>query len=67
MLLKINWASIARDVGFKDVSFQFEPIAAAYDYEQSIQKEELALIIDIGGGYVGFHADSIVARAQPAI
>ena len=26
------------------------PIAAAFDYERSIQREELVLIVDIGGG-----------------
>ena len=47
-------ASIARDVGFREVSFQFEPIAAAFDYERTIQREELVLIVDIGGGTSDF-------------
>ncbi|TCS39723.1 Hsp70 family protein [Reinekea marinisedimentorum] len=47
-------AAIAKSIGFKDVSFQFEPIAAAYDYEQQIRGEELALIIDMGGGTSDF-------------
>ncbi|MBU2864728.1 Hsp70 family protein [Reinekea forsetii] len=47
-------ADIAHSVGFKQVSFQYEPIAAAYDYEQQVDKEELALIIDIGGGTSDF-------------
>lgn len=47
-------ASIAKIAGFKHVSFQFEPIAAALDYEQQVQLEELALIIDIGGGTADF-------------
>ena len=47
-------AAIARDIGFTDVSFQFEPIAAAYDYEQQTRSEELALIIDMGGGTSDF-------------
>lgn len=47
-------ADIARSIGFKDISFQFEPIAAAYDYEQQVTNEELALIIDIGGGTSDF-------------
>jgi len=45
---------IAKLAGFKDVSFQFEPIAAAMDYEQRVIKEELALIIDVGGGTSDF-------------
>lgn len=47
-------AEIARIAGFKQVSFQFEPIAAALDYEQQVVSEELALIIDIGGGTSDF-------------
>ena len=34
---------IARSVGFKDIAFQFEPIAAAFDYESQIDREELVL------------------------
>ncbi|UTH73274.1 Hsp70 family protein [Chromobacterium sp. IIBBL 290-4] len=47
-------ADIARQVGFKEISFQLEPIAAAFDYESNIQKEELVLIVDIGGGTSDF-------------
>lgn len=45
---------IAREVGFKDIAFQFEPIAAAFDYESRIDREELVLIVDIGGGTSDF-------------
>ena len=47
-------AEIARLAGFTEISFQYEPIAAAMDYEQQVSKEELALIIDIGGGTSDF-------------
>ncbi|MGL6040024.1 MAG: Hsp70 family protein, partial [Deefgea sp.] len=47
-------AEIAHGLGFKEVSFQFEPIAAAHDYEQRIEREELVLVIDIGGGTSDF-------------
>ncbi|WP_028534418.1 Hsp70 family protein [Paludibacterium yongneupense] len=46
--------AIAMQVGFKDVSFQFEPIAAAFDYESRIAREEKVLIVDIGGGTSDF-------------
>jgi hypothetical chaperone protein len=46
--------TIARAAGFRHVSFQFEPIAAALDYEQQVSGEELALIADIGGGTSDF-------------
>lgn len=47
-------AAIARIAGFKHVSFQFEPMAAALDYERQVVAEEVALIIDIGGGTSDF-------------
>jgi hypothetical chaperone protein len=47
--------------GFRHVAFQFEPIAAALDYEQSVRKEELALIVDIGGGT----SDFSIVRVSP--
>jgi hypothetical chaperone protein len=46
--------TVARRVGFRDVAFVYEPIAAAYHYEQTIQGEELVLIADIGGGTSDF-------------
>jgi hypothetical chaperone protein len=45
---------IAQEVGFADVTFQFEPIAAALDYERQLGAEEVALIADIGGGTSDF-------------
>jgi hypothetical chaperone protein len=47
-------AGIARSVGFTDIGFQYEPIAAAFDYESRIEREELVLIADIGGGTSDF-------------
>ena len=45
---------IAHEVGFDQVTFQFEPIAASLDYERQIAVEEIALIADIGGGTSDF-------------
>jgi hypothetical chaperone protein len=45
---------IALSIGYRDVSFQFEPVAAALDYERTVAREELALIADIGGGTSDF-------------
>ena len=36
--------------GFKYVEFMFEPIAAALDYERSIERDVVALVLDAGGG-----------------
>ena len=46
--------TIARRAGFRDVAFVYEPIAAAHQYEQTAQNEELVLIADIGGGTSDF-------------
>jgi len=45
---------IARNVGFRDISFVYEPIAAAYHYEETVNREELVLVADIGGGTSDF-------------
>ncbi len=44
----------ARAVGFADVSFQYEPIAAALDYEMTVEREQIVLVADIGGGTSDF-------------
>ena len=47
-------AEVAKSVGFREIAFQYEPIAAAFDYESQIDREELVLIADIGGGTSDF-------------
>lgn len=47
-------AEIAQAAGFTDLAFLPEPIAAAFDYEQQVNREELVLIVDIGGGTSDF-------------
>lgn len=56
-------AEIARNVGFKEVTFQFEPIAAALTYETTLRSERLALIVDMGGGT----SDFTVIRLRPGL
>ncbi len=46
--------SIARSVGFREIAFQYEPVAAALQYEATAPREELVLIVDIGGGTSDF-------------
>jgi hypothetical chaperone protein len=46
--------SAARAVGFAEVQFQYEPIAAALDYEQRATVEQIVLVADIGGGTSDF-------------
>ncbi len=52
---------IAKEIGFDDITFQFEPIAAAFDYERQISNEQIALIADIGGGT----SDFSIVRLSP--
>jgi len=46
--------SAARQAGFAELQFQYEPIAAALDYEQGVDSERLVLVADIGGGTSDF-------------
>jgi hypothetical chaperone protein len=52
----------ARAVGFAEVHFQYEPIAAALDYETTVDREQLVLVADIGGGT----SDFSLVRVGPA-
>jgi hypothetical chaperone protein len=46
-------ASLA-EVGWTDVTFEYEPVAAAYFYESQLDHDELVLIADFGGGTSDF-------------
>ena len=52
----------AHDIGFKYVEFELEPIAAALDFETSLDAEQITLVVDIGGGT----ADFSVVRLGPS-
>ncbi|MEG0003857.1 MAG: Hsp70 family protein [Comamonas sp.] len=51
----------AHRAGFAEVQFQLEPIAAALDYEQRLDRESVVLVVDIGGGT----SDFTVVRLGP--
>lgn len=51
----------AQLAGFDHIEFQFEPIAAALDYERHVSAEELAFVVDIGGGT----SDFSIVRVSP--
>ena len=44
----------AHSVGLREIHFQYEPIAAAFDYESHLTEEGLVLVADIGGGTSDF-------------
>ncbi len=48
--------------GFEEVSFEYEPVGAAYYYESSLDHDELILIGDFGGGT----SDFSLLRVGPA-
>jgi len=47
--------------GFEHIEFQLEPIAAALDYERQVEDEELAFVVDVGGGT----SDFCIVRVSP--
>lgn len=51
----------AKGEGFRNVAFQLEPIAAALEYEQTVAREEVVLVVDIGGGT----SDFSIVRLSP--
>ena len=42
--------SAAQLAGFETVDFLFEPLAAALEYEASLNSEQRVLVVDVGGG-----------------
>lgn len=60
-LAQASLLQAAQAVGFKDVSFQLEPIAAALDYERRLDQESTVLVVDLGGGT----SDFTVVRLGP--
>lgn len=51
----------AEAAGFRDVGFELEPIAAAFDHERRLDREQVVLIVDVGGGT----SDFTVVRLGP--
>jgi hypothetical chaperone protein len=50
-----------RAIGFREVLFQYEPIAAALDHERQVSAERCVLVADIGGGT----SDFCIVRVGP--
>ena len=44
----------ARMAGFRQIDFQYEPIAAAFTYETTLTSPETVLVADLGGGTTDF-------------
>ncbi|MEE9253502.1 MAG: molecular chaperone [Pseudomonadales bacterium] len=43
-------AQAAREAGFEEVRFQYEPLAAALEFEADLESDKAILVVDIGGG-----------------
>ncbi|TDN67736.1 Hsp70 family protein [Paraburkholderia sp. BL10I2N1] len=54
LLAQQQLEAAARSVGLREIHFQYEPIAAAFDYESHLTEEGLVLVADIGGGTSDF-------------
>jgi hypothetical chaperone protein len=54
LLAQQQLEAAARSVGLREIHFQYEPIAAAFDYESHLSAEGLVLVADIGGGTSDF-------------
>jgi hypothetical chaperone protein len=46
--------AIAEAQGFRDIAFEYEPLAAARDYRSGLSTRETVLVADIGGGTSDF-------------
>ncbi len=55
-------ARAAGQAGFDEFCFELEPVAAAYEYETAITREQKLLVVDVGGGTT----DCVVMRVNPA-
>lgn len=55
--------SALQEAGFENVTFEYEPLGAAYHYESELDHDELILIGDFGGGT----SDFSLLRVGPSI
>ena len=54
--------AIAQRLGYRQIDFQFEPIAAAFAHEVKVVGEKLAIVADLGGGTSDFTVIRLSAR-----
>ncbi len=57
----IRLEAAIRRAGWNEISFELEPVAAAYHYASTIAREELILVADFGGGT----SDFSIVRLRP--
>ncbi len=57
----------ARFAGFKKISFQLEPIAAAHLYHRQVSQRKVALVFDFGGGTLDLTVVNVGGRQAPEV
>ncbi|MCD6284299.1 MAG: Hsp70 family protein [Anaerolineae bacterium] len=57
----------ARFAGFRDITFQMEPVAAAHLYHRSAAHREVALVFDFGGGTLDLTVVEVGGRHPPRV
>jgi hypothetical chaperone protein len=66
-LAQVRLEKAARIAGFEEIHFQLEPIGAAYTYERQIEKSELVLVADFGGGTSDFSLMKLDPEAKSLV
>ena len=51
---ELSLKNAARMAGFREIFFQYEPIAAALAYEAQLTRPEIVMVADLGGGTTDF-------------
>src|SRR6202162_2298994 len=64
MLARSRLDIAIRRAGWTDVVFEYEPVAAAYDYALRITRDETVLIADFGGGTSDFSVLQLKPRSS---
>ncbi|MFC1960740.1 Hsp70 family protein [Chloroflexota bacterium] len=57
----------ARQAGFKEVTFELEPVAAAYSYHVQATTRQTALVFDFGGGTLDFTVVRLGGQQAPEV
>ncbi len=57
----------ARFAGFEEITFQLEPIAAAYLYHRNRAQREIAFVFDFGGGTLDLTVAEVGGDARPRV
>ncbi len=57
----------ARFAGFREITFQMEPIAAAHLYHRQATRREIALIFDFGGGTLDLTIVEVGGKQLPRV